>query len=60
MAAMEVVLAWDSALRKGDWVTARALLADDATYTAPEAPEDEPSDCRAYRVAEGVPVDRVC
>ena len=32
---MEAVEAWDRALRDGDWQTARAMLADDATYTAP-------------------------
>jgi len=29
-----VVEVWDRALRAGDWDTARAALADDATYTA--------------------------
>jgi ketosteroid isomerase-like protein len=42
---MDVALAWDSALREGDWEAARNLLADEATYTSPEAPEDERSDC---------------
>ncbi len=41
---METVEAWDRSLRAGDWPPARALLADDATYTTLEAPED-------YRVA---------
>jgi hypothetical protein len=31
---MAVVEVWDRALRAGDWDTARAALADDATYTA--------------------------
>ena len=31
---MAVVEVWDRALRAGDWDTARATLADDATYTA--------------------------
>jgi hypothetical protein len=30
---MGVVEIWDRALRAGDWDTARAALADDATYT---------------------------
>jgi len=31
---MAVVEVWDRALRAGDWDTARAALADDATYVA--------------------------
>lgn len=38
---METVQAWDRALRGGDWEASRALLTDDATYTTPEASEDE-------------------
>ncbi|CAN5362406.1 hypothetical protein BH20ACT24_BH20ACT24_21670 [soil metagenome] len=30
---METVEAWDRSLRAGEWSTARALLAEDATYT---------------------------
>ena len=45
MTAMEVALAWDGALRNDDWAGARALLADEATYTAPGAPEGQRSDC---------------
>lgn len=45
MNAMEVARAWDGALREGDWAAARALLADEATYTAPGAPEGQRSDC---------------
>lgn len=45
MDAMEIVGQWDRALRAGDWRAARSLLADDATYTAPEAPEDQRISC---------------
>jgi hypothetical protein len=33
---MPVVERWDAALRAGDWETARAALADGATYELPE------------------------
>src|SRR5262245_64534949 len=33
--------------RAGDWPTARDLLADDATYHAPEAPEEYRIDCES-------------
>lgn len=45
MGAMDVVQAWDRALRVGDWRAARALLTDDATYEAPDAPADERIRC---------------
>ena len=45
MGAMDVVERWDRSLRLGDWDGARALLADDATYTAPEAPEGQAIAC---------------
>ncbi len=45
MATMETVEAWDRSLRAGDWSTARALLADDATYATLEAPEDRRVAC---------------
>lgn len=42
---MDAVLAWDAALRAGDWAAARAALTDDATYTSPAMPEDVRIDC---------------
>ena len=45
MDAMDVVERWDRSLRIGDWEAARALLAEDATYTAPAAPEGQAVDC---------------
>ena len=45
MTAMDVVEQWDRTLRIGDWDAARALLAKDATYTAPEAGEGQAVDC---------------
>lgn len=33
---MEAVQRWDRSLRDADWRRARAMLADDATYTAPD------------------------
>jgi ketosteroid isomerase-like protein len=45
MSAMDIVTAWDRSLRVGDWEGARALLADDATYTAPDWPEDQRINC---------------
>jgi hypothetical protein len=45
MNAMDVVERWDQSLRIGDWAGARALLAEDATYTAPEAPEGQAIEC---------------
>jgi hypothetical protein len=45
MTAMDVVERWDRSLRIGDWDAARALLAEDATYTAPGAPEGRAVDC---------------
>jgi hypothetical protein len=37
MHVMETVERWDRSLRDGDWQRARALLTDEATYTAPES-----------------------
>lgn len=45
MNAMSVVERWDASLRAGDWELARSLLADDATYTAPEADSGYRVDC---------------
>jgi hypothetical protein len=45
MKAIEIVEAWDRSLRDSDWNLARSLLADDATYTVPDAPEDERISC---------------
>jgi hypothetical protein len=45
MDAMDGVERWDRSLRIGDWNGARALLAKDATYTAPEAPEGQALEC---------------
>jgi hypothetical protein len=42
---MAVVERWDAALRAGDWTTARQLLADDASYHAPEADPEYRIDC---------------
>ena len=42
---MGAVEAWDRALRDGDRQTARAMLAGDATYTAPGSPEDGVISC---------------
>jgi hypothetical protein len=39
------VLAWDAALRAGDWDAARAALTDDATYASPAMPEDVRVEC---------------
>lgn len=47
MTAMDVVERWDGALRRGDWTAARELLADDATYHAPEAPDEYRIDCES-------------
>jgi ketosteroid isomerase-like protein len=47
MRPMEVVERWDAALRAGDWAAARELLTDDATYHAPEAPEEYRIDCES-------------
>ena len=33
-------MAWDTALRDAEWDRARALLTEDATYSAPEPPID--------------------
>jgi SnoaL-like domain len=37
--AMETVERWDRSLREGDWQSARALLSEDAPYTAPDFPD---------------------
>ena len=48
---MTVVEAWDRALRAGDWDTARAALADDATYTALD---DEGATCTGAEQVVGL------
>ena len=45
METMDVVLAWDAALRAGDWDAARAALTDDATYSSPAMPAALRVDC---------------
>ena len=45
MGVLDVVLAWDAALRAGDWVTARATLADDATYWGPPGRDEGTPTC---------------
>jgi hypothetical protein len=47
MSAMDIVTAWDGSLRLGDWEAARALLTEDATYTAPDWPEDQRVNCES-------------
>jgi ketosteroid isomerase-like protein len=44
---MAIVERWDAALRRGDWATARSLLADDATYHAPEADPEYRIECES-------------
>lgn len=41
MSTESTVMAWDDALRRSAWETARTLLTEDATYTA----DDPPIDC---------------
>ena len=48
---MGVVEVWDRALRAGNWDTARAALADDATYTALD---DEGATCRGAEQIVGL------
>jgi hypothetical protein len=40
MSTESIVMDWDRALRASEWDTARALLADDATYQGPDPPID--------------------
>jgi hypothetical protein len=41
MKPLEVVEAWDAALRAADWATARRLLTEDASYHTPEAADPD-------------------
>ena len=45
MGTKDVVLAWDAALRAGDWDAGRSSLTDDATYSA--MPESLRVDCES-------------
>lgn len=49
MEPMDVVAAWDAALRAGDWSSAEACLADDAVYVSLGEGDDEARTCAGAR-----------